>query len=131
MKRRNLCRFKQFFYLFTALLLLSFCGCVNSGRWAWEHPDKNSKRQLQYDKKACRNLAQAEGAKIDYFNEFYARDNVYFYVPSYRDKDYQKYLRRHNYDSFFQQQTDLGRFYLICMKAKGWRRVKVEVDGNQ
>ncbi len=115
------------------LLLLS--GCASSGYWTWQHPDKQGELQLLKDQKECRDLAQSEVASINYFYDYYDMYNFPYYWPYYSDRhrkpmirSYNPYFRSYGHYRFLQQQNDLDRFFRICMKSKGWQRVKVEPD---
>jgi hypothetical protein len=130
MKQRNPDRIKHFWGVIAIFMLLLLCGCVGNSYWTWQHPDKQSELQLLKDRNECRNLAQTEVAQINYFYDFYdyGMDDFPFYAPSYRNRFYRPYFRGYHNYKFFQQQNDLERFFRICMKAKGWQRVKIEPD---
>ena len=112
------------------LLLLS--GCVSSDYWAWQHPEKQDELQLLKDKKECRDLARSEVSSINYGFDFYGAYDFPYYWPHFRGRHQPPYFRRYtpylgSYDHyrFQQQRDDLKRFFRICMKSKGWHRVKV------
>lgn len=119
-------------------MLLFLGGCASSSYWAWQHPDKQGELQLLKDQKECRDLAQAEVAKINYYFDFYNMYDFPYYWPSPRDRhhrpvlrSYHPYFGSYGHYRFLQQQDDLDRFFRICMKAKGWRRVKIDPDKDQ
>ncbi|MEE4253186.1 MAG: hypothetical protein V2I50_03980 [Desulfuromusa sp.] len=118
------------------MLLLS--GCSSSSYWTWQHPDKLGELPLLRDQKICRDLAQREVANINYYDGYYRSFDFPFYRPYYRDRYSRYYFRSYNnffynysYYRFLQQQNDRERFYRICMKSKGWHRVKVVPEANQ
>jgi hypothetical protein len=112
------------------LLLLS--GCVSSSYWTWQHHDKQGELQLLKDKKECRDLAQSEVSSINYYHDFYGMYDFSYYWPYYRGshrlpyfRSYKPFFGSYGHYRFLQQQDDLDRFFRICMKSKGWYRVKV------
>ena len=119
-------------------LLLLLGGCVSGGHWTWQHQIKQGELQLLKDKKECRDLARSEVANINFFYDYYGRHDFPFYWPYYRDRYRRPYFRNYNhnygdysYYRFLQQQNELDRFFRICMKVKGWERVKVKSDPKQ
>ena len=116
----------------TVFLLLLLCGCVSHSQWIWQHTDKLGELQLLKDRKECRELAQTEVVQINYYYDFYGYDmyDFPFYGPYYRDRYYRPYFRGYHQYRFFQQQDDLGRFFRVCMKAKGWQRVRIEPESK-
>lgn len=119
--------------LASIIMFLLLSGCVSSSYWTWQHPDKQGELQLLKDKKECRDLAQSEVAQINYFYGYYDIYDFSYYWPYYRDKHRRPYERWHNHYfrsyshyRFLQQQNDLDRFFRICMKSRGWQRVKIE-----
>jgi hypothetical protein len=134
MRQRKPDRIKYLFGLISIFMLLVLSGCAGSGYWTWQHPDKQGELQLLKDQKECRDLAQAEVANINYYFDFYDMYASPYYWPSYRDRHhriYGPYFSSYSHYRFMQQQDDLDRFFRICMKSKGWRRVKIEPDKKQ
>lgn len=131
MRRRKPDRFKLFLQLISVALLLLLCSCVNHSYWTWQHPDKQGELQLLKERKECRDLAQTEVAQINYYYDFYDMNYLYnfpHYSPYYRDRYRRPFFRGYHHYRFMQQQDDLERFFRICMKSKGWQRVKVVPD---
>lgn len=119
--------------LISVVLLLLLCGCVSHNQWTWQHPEKQGELQLLKDQKKCRELAQTEVAQINYLYNFYAMDYLYnfpFYDHYYRDRYLRPFFRGYHHYRFMQEQDDFERFYRVCMKAKGWQRVKVEPEAK-
>ena len=117
--------------LSSIFLLLLLSGCASSSHWVWQHPDNQGELQLLKDKKECRDIAQTEVAKINYFYDYYDRYDFSYYRPYYRDRYRMPYFRSYGHYRFLQQQNDLDRFYRICMKSKGWQRIKIEPEPKQ
>lgn len=115
--------------------ILFFSGCAGSGHWTWQHPEKQGELLLLQDKKICRELAQSEVKKINYFYDYYSMYRFPFFSPFYGRRHYKPYAWNqyhslssiHHY-SFLQQQDDLERFFRICMQSKGWERIKIETE---
>jgi len=138
MRRRNPDRNKYLLGLTSIFFMLLLSGCAGNSYWTWQHPDKQGELLLLKDQKICRDLAQAEVANINYYAGYYRSYDFPFYGPYYRDRYPQNYFRSYNnffnnysYYRFLQQQDDRERFYRICMKSKGWHRVKVLPEENQ
>lgn len=112
MRRRKPDRFKHFLQVIPIFLLLLLSGCGSHSNRTWQHPDKQGELQLLKDWKECRELAQTEVAQINYFYNFYGGGmyELPYYGPYYRGDRYQ---------------DDVERFFRVCMKAKGWQRVKI------
>ena len=131
MRRGQPDRGKHFLQLVAVfMLLLLLCGCVSHSHWTWQHPDKQSELQLLKDRKDCRDLAWAEVAQANYFYDFYDRYAFPFYDPYYHNRFYPLHFHGYYHYQFFQRQEDLERFFRICMKAKGWQRVKIETEAQ-
>ncbi|WP_139167544.1 hypothetical protein [Desulfuromusa kysingii] len=132
MRHRKPHRIQYLFKLLMILIVLLLCGCVSNSYWTWQHPNMLDEMQLQEDRKECWDLAKAEVDSINYYYD-YARYNVRYYWPYNRHnhhkgkvKSFDPYFNNYSHYKFFQRQDDLDRFFRICMKTKGWQRVKVE-----
>lgn len=117
------------------LMVLFFSGCASSGHWTWQHPEKGGELLLLQDKKICHELAQSEVERINYFYNYYYMYRFPFFPHHSGKRHFKPYTWNHNYSlsgihhySFLQQQDDLERFFRICMKSKGWNRVKIEAE---
>ncbi len=131
MRRRKPDWFKFFLQLISATLLLLLCSCISPSYWIWQHPNKQGELQLLKDRKECHELAKTEVAQINYYYAFYNMGQRYEYLsysPYYYDRYRRPYFHSYHHFRFVQQQGDLERFFQICMKAKGWRRVRVEPE---
>lgn len=138
MRHRNPDMNKYLLGLTSILLVLLLSGCARNSYWTWQHSDKLGELPLLQDQKICRDLALREVANINYYDGYYHRYDFPFYRPYYWDRYPQNYFRsynnfynNYNYYRFLQQQDDRQRFYRICMKSKGWYRVKVVPEANK
>jgi len=133
MRQRKPDRNKKILCLVAIFTLLLLCGCISNNRWVWQHPDKQGELQLLKDQTECRKLAQTEVAQINYFSDYYDMGYLYdfpFYGYSYRGKYRRPFFRGYHHYRFMQEQDDFERFFRVCMKAKGWQRVKVEPEAK-
>ena len=112
MRRRKPNWFKCFLQVIAVFPLLLLCSCGSHSNWTWQHPNKQGELLLPEDLKECRELAQTEVLQINYFYDCYGYGmyDLSYYGPYYRGDRYQ---------------DDLERFFQVCMKAKGWQRVKI------
>lgn len=116
-KRHNL--------LFLVLLLLAsslvLSGCMTSGNWVWQHPIEQDDQARVQAIIACEQIADDEVRRkvyyspyrFPYYDRYYSRHDHYFYWPN---------------DFFYnahREFQDWNRYFRICMKAKGWRRVNI------
>jgi hypothetical protein len=127
MRRRRPAPFRYFLFLLI-LLLIILGGCVSKSHWVWKNPEKLTELELLKDKQTCRDLARLETSQINYYYN-YSPFGAPFGFPSYAPYYYDRYRYRcpfFNNGHYFQRQDDLKRFYRVCMKAKGWKRVEIE-----
>jgi hypothetical protein len=107
--------------LLTLILFLS--GCASTTYWTWEHKEDFSRSQLQKDRQECRRIAQIEANQSNlFYNDWY--DPFYWSYRSHRNNHDPFYWSWYRHDRFLRYQDDLDRYYFICMRAKGWERVK-------
>lgn len=131
MRQRRPAPFTDFLLLLILLLPIILGGCVSKSHWVWKNPEKPTELLLLKDKKTCRDLARTEVAQINYYYDFYAMDYLYdypFYPLYYRDRYRRPFFRGYHHYRFMQEQDDLEHFFRICMKAKGWQRVKLNSE---
>jgi len=126
MKHGRPAQFTHFLLLLALLLPIVLGGCVNKSHWVWKNPEKPAESDYLKDEKECNELAQSETSRIDYYYGYHSLFSSPFYTPYYHDRcSYHPFA---NDDRYFRQQDDLERFFRICMKAKGWKLIKVEVN---
>ncbi len=106
------------------LLLLS--GCLGNSYLAWQHPAGLSNAELQTAKAQCRQLAQNEVNRFDYYEPYY--DHPFYYERYSRGGHYRPYFWRRSYYDFHRYNIDLDRFYKVCMQAKGWYLVRIDPE---
>lgn len=131
MSRRKPDRFKLLLQLISITLLLLLCGCASLSYWTWQHPNIQSELQLLKDRKECRELARTEVVQINYYYSFYNMGQRYDFPSYYYDQYRSPFFHGYHHYLFMQQQEDLERFFLICMKAKGWQQVKVNPESSK
>lgn len=107
------------------IFLIFLSGCAARGALVWEHSHGHDDRQLQQAQKECRQLAHRE-ARYPYF---YYKDPLFpFYRPfNYHGRYYGRDLLWNDHFAQLRYQEDVSRLYRICMEAKGWRLVRVQV----
>ena len=111
-------------FIFISLLLvlpLLLSGCLGSGYWVWQHPDGLSNAALQEAKLECRQLAERQVDRFDYYYPAYYGpyyDDYFFWQGHHRPY----YWRQPLYD-FHRYNRDLDRLYNVCMQAKGWQLI--------
>ncbi len=113
--------------LITGLLLVLsglLGGCLSSGYWVWQHPQELSIAELHQAKIECRQLAEQQIDRFDYYYPNYYQPfyNDYYYYPG---RHRQHYWRQPRYD-FYHYNRDLDRLYNVCMQAKGWQLIHYE-----
>lgn len=104
----------------TLLLLLLLAGCIGRSQWAWQHPAGYGETERQQAIAECEMIATEESSRYDYYlpdpffyDRYYFRGQHLYYWPGFYRYDWHR--ERHEYQ----------RFFRTCMKAKGWRLIKL------
>ena len=116
------------------MLAMILGGCVGKSHWVWQNPEKTTDREFLEDKKECRDLASEESSRIDYYYDYspFGRPfGIPFYSPYHRHNYHGNRHTFFNDDRYFQEQDAYDRFFRVCMKAKGWKWVKVEKEKDE
>lgn len=124
------------FDIFLRFLLLSFfglllTGCVSNSYWTWRHPAGLGDTELQQATNECSQLAQREVDRYNYYRPYYYYDDYYFNRHYYPYGHYRPYYRPHRYYDFYNYNADLSRYYRICMRAKGWQQIRVDLPAQK
>lgn len=83
------------------------------------------------DRKECRDLAQTEVAQIHYFYDFYDMGYMYdfpFYAPTIATGTAVLFSVDTIITDFYNSRVILNDFFRVCMKVKGWQRVKIKPE---
>lgn len=98
-------------------------GCASKTYWTWEHNELTTSQMVK-DRQECRQLARIEADNHDFFYNY--RYDPFYWPHHSRKHYYNSYWdwNWYRHDRFIRYQDSLDRYFYICMKAKGWERVK-------
>jgi hypothetical protein len=103
------------------LISLLLSGCLGGETWRWQHPDELTDQARLQAIVSCEQLADEEVRRNYAFYDYYP-------FPVYRSYSPQdRFFFRDHYFHYLnhRRMQDRNRYFHICMKAKGWKLVKL------
>ncbi len=113
----------RLFFALTAVALL-LLGCASGSHWSWRHPDGLGSAELQQAEIDCRELAENELDRFDYFRRDYGYP--YYYDRHAHYGHLRPFPPLHSSYDFHRYNLDYTRLYRFCLQSKGWQRIKLD-----